>query len=348
MKEQHIHNPEVLRKVYEVLFRPLDALFNTGKLMLCVDGRMRQWYPVICAWTADYFENIHLHSIKQPHCPVCEAPKLSFGEWNSSSWQLRDYRLYFQTMILATQGDETERREARQHLEDRAVGSSEGIFWNMKCLSPTTMIVPDIPHTIYLAMLKHLTDRETSFLEQHSRIDKFNQLWEMMPPYPGFARFNKPSGQVMEWSGKEMKALGREIVPVFAATHLNPSASQRIPFTEALLCVKNLVYFHLMAQYRYHTEATIEYMENYLEEFHRHKDVFNRFRDSKSTKKVSEALKEQHTLDKQQNGRVTPLGTIFLRLQSVVALMKRERKIESDIAQHLVDRSDFNFVKIIS
>jgi len=55
-----------------------------------------------------------------------------------------------------------------------------------------------------------------------------------------------------------------------------------------------------MAQYRYHTEATIEYMENYLEEFHRHNDVFSRFRAGESTKKVSEALTKQLTLDKRE------------------------------------------------
>jgi hypothetical protein len=141
----------------------------------------------------------------------------------------------------------------------------------MKCISPTTIIVPNILHNIYSGMLKHLMDWVMSFLEQHSTMDKFSQLWAMMPPYPGFARFNKPYSQVTPWSGKERKALTRVIVPVFAVTLLNTSASQRIPFTEALLYVKNLVYFHRMAQYRYHTEATIEYMENYLEEFHCHK-----------------------------------------------------------------------------
>jgi hypothetical protein len=66
-----------------------------------------------------------------------------------------------------------------------------------------------------------------------------------------------------------MIALGDVMVPVFVATLSKPWASQRIPFTAALLCIKNLVYFHLMAQYQYLTEATIEYMENYVEEFHR-------------------------------------------------------------------------------
>jgi len=94
-----------------------------------------------------------------------------------------------------------------------------------------------------------------------------------------------------------MKALRRVIVPVLAATLFNPLASQRIPLTEALLCVQNLVYLHLMSQYQYHTEATIKYMENYLAVFHCHKDVFGRFCASKSTQMVSEALDTQLTLD---------------------------------------------------
>jgi len=80
-----------------------------------------------------------------------------------------------------------ERWEARQYLEDRAVGTSEGLFWNMKRISARTIIVSDILHTISLGMLKHVMDWVTFFHKQHSRIDKFNQLWAMMPPYSGFA-----------------------------------------------------------------------------------------------------------------------------------------------------------------
>jgi len=73
--------------VFEFIFHPVDALLYTSKLMLGVDGRMQQCYPVICAWMTDNFESIHLHTVKQPRCPVCEAPKLSVGEGNSSLWQ---------------------------------------------------------------------------------------------------------------------------------------------------------------------------------------------------------------------------------------------------------------------
>jgi hypothetical protein len=90
-------------------------------------------------------------------------------------------------MIPTTQGDEMERQKARQYLEYQAVGISEGRITYMKCISPATIIVPDILLTVYPHILKHLMDWITSFLEQHSRIGKFNQLWGMMTPYPCLA-----------------------------------------------------------------------------------------------------------------------------------------------------------------
>jgi len=219
---------------------------------------MQQCYPVICAWVADYFEIIHLLSIKHPHCPVCKASILGFGEANSSSYQLWDYGLYFEKMLLATQGDESDRRATRQYLEHHVVGTSEGMICFTKCISQMTIVVPDIVHTVYLHMLKHLMDWVTFFLEQHCKIDKFNLLWVMMPSYPGFARFNKPHGQVTQKSGTEMKPPRRVIVSVPVAILFNPPASERISFTDVLLCIKNLVYFHLLAQYWYYMEAMIK------------------------------------------------------------------------------------------
>jgi len=96
------------------------------------------------------------------------------------------------------QGEEIERWEARQYLEYRMVRTSGRVLWDVKYISPTNSIVPDILHTIYLSMLKHLLYWVMTFLEQHSRIEKLNQLWAMMPQYPGFAWLNKPYGQVIQ------------------------------------------------------------------------------------------------------------------------------------------------------
>jgi len=139
-----------------------------------------------------------------------------------------------------------------------------------------------------------------------------------------------------------MKELGRVIILVFMETLLNPSARQSIPIRQDLLHIKNLVYFHLMAQYGYHTKATIVYMENDVEEFHHHIDVFSWFRASKSTKKVLDAFKTQLTLDKLEARESDPSWNSH----SVAAKCRRvdedKTQIESEIEQHLVDKSDFN------
>jgi hypothetical protein len=73
MMEPPIHNQRISRKIVWLNFRPLDVLLNIGKLILCADGQMQQWYPDINTLMAYNFENIHLYSIKQRHWQVCLA-----------------------------------------------------------------------------------------------------------------------------------------------------------------------------------------------------------------------------------------------------------------------------------
>lgn len=122
----------------------------------------------------------------------------------------------------------------------------------------------------------------------------------MMLPYPGIAQFNKLYSHLMEWSSKERKTLGHMIVPVFAATHLYCLVSQRIPFTDALLCVTYFVYCHCRKQNWNTTKATIEYMGQNRQKFHCHKEVLSRFCSSKTTKNISKAMRLQLTLGKQE------------------------------------------------
>ena len=118
VKDKRIHDQEDVRYVFELIFHPLDVLINNGKLMLSADGQLQQCLTAMSEWMAAYIDDSRLYSIKQQHSLVCEALKLSLGEGNSLSRQLRQYQLYFQKMILASQGEVMDRQEARQYLED--------------------------------------------------------------------------------------------------------------------------------------------------------------------------------------------------------------------------------------
>ena len=101
-----------------------------------------------------------------------------------------------------------------------------------------------------------------------------------------------------------------------------------------------------MAQYPYHTEATTEYMENYLEEFRCQKDIFSWFCVSKSTKKVLEALTKQLTFDKQEEQEYDTACNNFSTAAKPRCVDDELMPIGSYIAQHLVDQLDFNFVML--
>jgi len=80
-----------------------------------------------------------------------------------------------------------------------------------------------------------------------------------------------------------MRNLGRCSFGVLAGALRQPQSSQVIPFKHALRCVRGLVDFFMMGQYRSHTSDNIAYIEHYLEQFYRMKDIFLEFRVTKRT-----------------------------------------------------------------
>jgi len=81
-----------------------------------------------------------------------------------------------------------------------------------------------------------------------------------------------------------------------------PTASQEREFKRAITCVRYLTDFALLSRYRSHTDSIIGYMRDYLQEFHRTKDVFLRYRATKATKgRADVVLKELTELNKSRN-----------------------------------------------
>jgi len=84
-------------------------------------------------------------------------------------------------------------------------------------------------------------------------------------------------------------------------------------------------------------------MENYLEVFHHYMDVFSRFRSSKSTKSVLEAMKRGLALANQEERSSDPAWNKHSAAAKRLCIDEDTMQIESETAQHLVDELDFNF-----
>ena len=141
-------------------------------------------------------------------------------------------------------------------------------------------------------------------------------------------------------------ALRRVIGPVFVATLLNLLVNQRIPFTEALLHVENFFYFRVMEQYLYYTDATIEYMKDYLEQIHCPTDVCILVQPIKFTKKVLGCLEEHRTLDKQKDQDSDPAWNNLSAAAKHSCVDEDQIQVKLQMAQNLVNELDFKFVKM--
>ena len=100
-----------------------------------------------------------------------------------------------------------------------------------------------------------------------------------------------------------------------------------------------------MSQYTNHTDETIQYLEQYLNAFHNHKDIFKEYWKDKSTiRKVREVT----TRIRGENSEVLNQH----RLSSATAAKRRRiadeqrRDLDGIVADIYDEDVDFNFVKI--
>jgi len=286
-RRQRKINADTLQDVFELIFAHLHDVAHVGIPIDCADGKVRLSFLILSAWIADHMQNVALHGLKTNACPECEVPTNELGT-NARSYRARDYARY-QSYKPENQTSGSETDDA--HVMNLGIG--QNIFHGLNLVSASDLYKPDILHIIYLRLFKHMMDWIEDFLKQHGRLQAFDEVWKALPPYPGFLVPKKAYREVTQWQGKEMRNLEGCILGVLGLALRQPGGAQAIPFKRALRCVRALVDFDMMAQYPSHTPDTIAYMEEYLDQFHRMKDLFLEFRVTKRTQaKVEKQRKE--------------------------------------------------------
>jgi hypothetical protein len=88
---------QVLRWVLQTLSFKNNPIATSGLYnILCADGNVSCWKPVLAAWLADCSECSNLHHLDRQVRFCCEYPKTELGECVPSDKQhhQRDYDLY--------------------------------------------------------------------------------------------------------------------------------------------------------------------------------------------------------------------------------------------------------------
>ena len=339
---QRERNRHILHSVLEQVLQPMCSAGEEGVEMSCSDGKVRRCFPILTAWLADHEEHVTLHNIARNRCPRCEVSSENPGELQE--FPLRNHSIYQQKIAQYNcTGD-------LSTITDLAFVGLKSLYnglWTLPRIEISDIPKPDLLHTIYLGLMKNLLEWITAFLGQHNRLDAFDDIWRSMPPYPGFTPPRKAFREVSQWQGKEMRAFGIIVLAALAVALSKPTPSQRLIFNSALRCTRNLVDFHLMAQYQSHTAETLKYLDDYLKGFHKEKEVFLAFRQSKSSKKKADAWDKKLQTQYAQEDASDPLhrgSKTRQKKQRLDEIRKNERNIQRQ--EIMESDTHFNYPKM--
>jgi len=274
-------NSDTIQDVFEFSFAPLQHVALDAVPIDCVERKVRRRFPILAAWVADHMENVTLHGLKSNACPTCEVPAGELGT-NIKNYGARDYSRYerygYENRFPGSKSGSTD-------VKFRGLGTNLGqnLFHRLHRVSAPYLHTTDMLHTVYLGLFKHMMDWIQAFLKKHGRLQALDEVCKGLPHYAGFLVTKKAYREIVQWQGKEMRNLWPCILGVLAVALHEPQSSHVIPFKHALGCVRALVDFSMMAQYRSDVSDRIADMENYLDQFHRMKCIFLEFRVTKPT-----------------------------------------------------------------
>ena len=180
----------------------LQAVAHEGVNIDSADGKVPRCFAVLSAWIADHMENVVLQGVKTNSCPKYKVLLWELG--NDAKYSARDYteyEYYERENGLQSPGSDSDNADVT--FDTHQINMRPGVFHGLHRASAPDLDVPDLLHTIYLGLFKHMMDWIQGFLKKHGRLQAFDDAWQTLPPYPGFFCPKMPTGRLR--SGKEKR-----------------------------------------------------------------------------------------------------------------------------------------------
>ncbi|KAG1894285.1 uncharacterized protein F5891DRAFT_1131006 [Suillus fuscotomentosus] len=252
-RQQTSARATVFHHCMSLLLKPLVAAGRNGVEMVCMDSLIRQVFPILAAYVADFPEQCLVVCCKENWCPKCLVAADERGDLLTS--MMRDPEVT---------KDILEKRKNGQHpiqFDDNGLHAVFNPFWaNLPHADIFLAFIPDLLHQVHKGVFK---DHSVKWCLEIVGEDEMDSRFKVMPDYPGLRHFKKGILTVRQWTGTEHKEMQRVFVGLLADT---------VP-SQVLVVARAILDFSYYAQLRMHTVDSLDGLESALAVFHTNKDI---------------------------------------------------------------------------
>ncbi|KAJ8695792.1 hypothetical protein PTI98_005719 [Pleurotus ostreatus] len=241
------------------ILSPLIEAGTKGVKMTDGKGDVRRVFPILASYVADYPEQCLVACAKNTTCPKCQAEQQELQSLEKSADRTSQWTL--ERLADAEKSTPGGRQFHDYCLQMKVAGGVYEPFWKGFPYADIHMaITPDVLHQLYQGVLSMLTEWCQSAMSEK----ELDRRMQKLPPCYGVRHFGKGISVLSQVSGSEHKSIGR----ILLACLLGKMSK------EALLAARHLLDFIYLAQYQTHDDDTLQYLQDALQGFHDHRQIF--------------------------------------------------------------------------
>jgi hypothetical protein len=225
--------------------------------MMCSDGWIRNIWPILAAYVADYPEQCLVACCMENRCPFCTVKPNSRGDHTP----VINPRSVSETLFFLDRKNCGEKDTTFRSWGLRDIPYP---FWrNLPYSNIFTAFTPDLLHQLHKGVFKdHLVKWCTEILSD----DIMDDLFRSAPSHHGLRHFKNGISHVSQWTGTEHKEMERIFLALIAS---RPQTDRCL--IQAVRAVVDFIYYASLQQ---QTSKSLLALRQSLAEFHRLKDVF--------------------------------------------------------------------------
>ncbi|KAF7799078.1 hypothetical protein EIP86_010308 [Pleurotus ostreatoroseus] len=242
----------------KIITAPLVEAGTNGRLMTSGDGSIRECFPILACYVGDNPEQGLVCCTRAGStCPICPATKEEFGD--NIYYYTRDPEETLE--IIREACEEATAADQEKALKTAGLTAVVEPFWaELPHCNIHEAITADVLHQLYQGVVKHCV----SWVRVVMGDTELDRRFQCMPPTHGVRIFEDGISKLQRVSGAEHKNICKQLLGCMVG---------RAP-QDAIRATRALLDFLYLAQYRSHSDETLQYLDDALDEFHRYKDVF--------------------------------------------------------------------------